>query len=59
MGLELVTRTFRYSLRIRNECQDIVEEAAPSKSEEKTAQRVRARSVGTLTTLGTVSLNDL
>jgi hypothetical protein len=40
---------------VENECQDIVEGSAPSKTTEETAHRVRAIEVGALTTLGTFS----
>jgi hypothetical protein len=37
----------------KNECQDIVEGSAPSKTKKETAHGVRAMTVGALTTLGT------
>jgi hypothetical protein len=43
----------------KNKCQNIVEEPPPSEMEEETAERLRARNVGALTTLGTVALTIL
>jgi hypothetical protein len=44
---------------VENECQDIVEGSAPSKTKEEAIKnRLRAMDKGALTTLGTVALTN-
>jgi hypothetical protein len=43
---------------MENECQDIVEGSAPSKTKEETAHKVGAEDVGAWTSLGTFVLTN-
>jgi hypothetical protein len=43
---------------VENECQDIVERSAPSKTKEKTAHKVGAGDLGALATSGSYARTD-